>query len=81
MVFCHRSGRLPGRGCLLIRAPSPGALMTFYEAINFLLNQKPDRLLEGPSHLPILELKDIHLHFGGIMALNGVGFDVREINI
>jgi branched-chain amino acid transport system ATP-binding protein len=28
--------------------------------------------------LPILELKDINLHFGGIMALNGVGFDVRE---
>ena len=28
--------------------------------------------------MPILELKDIHLHFGGIMALNGVGFDVRE---
>ena len=28
--------------------------------------------------MPILEIKDIYLHFGGIMALNGVGFDVRE---
>ncbi len=28
--------------------------------------------------MPILELKDIYLHFGGIMALNGVGFGVRE---
>jgi branched-chain amino acid transport system ATP-binding protein len=28
--------------------------------------------------LPILELKDIHLQFGGIMALNGVSLDVRE---
>lgn len=28
--------------------------------------------------LTILELKDIYLHFGGIMALNGVSFDVRE---
>ena len=31
-----------------------------------------------PSHLPILDIRDIHLHFGGIMALNGVSFDVRE---
>lgn len=28
--------------------------------------------------MTILELKDIYLHFGGIMALNGVSFDVRE---
>jgi len=28
--------------------------------------------------LPILEMKDVYLHFGGIMALNGVSFDVRE---
>jgi branched-chain amino acid transport system ATP-binding protein len=28
--------------------------------------------------LPILEMKDIYLHFGGIMALNGVSFDVRK---
>lgn len=28
--------------------------------------------------MTILELKDIHLHFGGIMALNGVSLDVRE---
>lgn len=28
--------------------------------------------------MPILELKDVYLHFGGIMALNGVGFEVRK---
>ncbi len=28
--------------------------------------------------MPILEMKDIYLHFGGIMALNGVSFDVRK---
>ncbi len=28
--------------------------------------------------MTILELKDIYLHFGGIMALNGVSLDVRE---
>ncbi|UCG38201.1 MAG: ABC transporter ATP-binding protein [bacterium] len=28
--------------------------------------------------MPILELKDVYLHFGGIMALNGVNFEVRE---
>jgi branched-chain amino acid transport system ATP-binding protein len=28
--------------------------------------------------LSILELKDIYLHFGGIMALNGVGFEIRK---
>ncbi len=28
--------------------------------------------------MPILDLKDINLHFGGIMALNDVSFDVRE---
>jgi len=28
--------------------------------------------------LPILEFTEIYLHFGGIMALNGVSFDVRE---
>jgi len=28
--------------------------------------------------LPILEFRNIYLHFGGIMALNGVTFDVRE---
>lgn len=28
--------------------------------------------------MTILELKDVYLHFGGIMALNGVSFDVRE---
>lgn len=28
--------------------------------------------------MPILEMKDVYLHFGGIMALNGVSFDVRE---
>ncbi len=31
--------------------------------------------------MPILELRDIYLHFGGIMALNGVSFDVREKEI
>lgn len=28
--------------------------------------------------MPILEFREIYLHFGGIMALNGVNFDVRE---
>lgn len=28
--------------------------------------------------MPILEMKDVYLHFGGIMALNGVSFDVRK---
>jgi branched-chain amino acid transport system ATP-binding protein len=28
--------------------------------------------------LSILELKDIYLHFGGIMALNGVGLEIRK---
>lgn len=28
--------------------------------------------------MPILELTDIYLHFGGIMALNGVSFEVRK---
>ena len=28
--------------------------------------------------MTILELKDIYLQFGGLMALNGVSFDVRE---
>ena len=28
--------------------------------------------------MPILEFRNIYLHFGGIMALNGVTFDVRE---
>jgi len=31
--------------------------------------------------LPILEFREIYLHFGGIMALNGVSFDVREREI
>ncbi len=28
--------------------------------------------------MPILELKDIYLHFGGIMALNGINLHVRK---
>ena len=28
--------------------------------------------------MPILEIKDVYLHFGGIMALNGVSIAVRE---
>lgn len=28
--------------------------------------------------MSILELKDIYLHFGGIMALNGVSFEIRK---
>ncbi len=28
--------------------------------------------------MPILEIKDVYLHFGGIMALNGISFTVRE---
>ncbi len=28
--------------------------------------------------MPLLEMKDVYLHFGGIMALNGVSFGVRK---
>ena len=30
------------------------------------------------TDVPILELRDISLHFGGITALDGVGFTVRK---
>jgi branched-chain amino acid transport system ATP-binding protein len=37
-----------------------------------------EAVAEAPGGAPILELQDVSLHFGGITALDGVGFTVRK---
>ena len=65
---------IPVYCCALSRAPHGVAAKRFHD----MSQVSADAAGASASALPLLQVRDVAVHFGGIVALDGVSFDVPE---